>query len=116
MTTYGNRARLLLALFDMTQAGVTIELFSVSENAGLNLYRTLSELAVLGERGLVDPRKWRLTLSGLAVAASLDRRVRSERATLKSPATPAARVYTWSTKGKQSQGSVEQLVRRDLVA
>lgn len=116
MTTYGPRARLLLALFDMTQAGVTIDLFSVSENAGLNLYRTLSELAALGEKGLVDPRKWRLTLSGLALAASLDRRVRAERATLESPTMRPARVYTWSTKGKQSQSSVEQLVRRDLVA
>lgn len=113
MTTYGPRARLLLALFDMTQAGVTIELFSVAENAGLNLYRTLAELSVLGEKGLVDPRKWRLTLSGLAVATSLDRRVRADRTTNESP---AARVYSWSTQGKQTKGAVDQLIRRDLVA
>lgn len=121
MATYAPSARLLLALFDMVQAGENIELFSLSEVSGLNLYRTLSELDRLDRRGLVDRRRLRLTAAGLTVAVSLDRRdgVREAR-TVAAPMATVVRLSTSAVRKqavrKQSEGSVDQVFGQDLVA
>lgn len=116
MATYAPSARLLLALFDMVQAGESIELFSLSEACGLNLYRTLSELERLDRRGLVDSRRLRLTVSGLTVAVSLNRRDGVREARPK--AAPMATVVRLSTGAvrQQREGAVDEVFGRDLVA
>jgi hypothetical protein len=122
MTTYGPSARLLLALFDMLQSQEPVELFSLSETAGLNLYRTLAELQKLGERGFVDPRRLQLTLSGLAVAAALDRRSKLtgiKVASARRGQTPhGGRVYSLSPRPNREQleRTKQELLGRDLVA
>jgi hypothetical protein len=120
MVTFNPSGRLLVALFDLTQAGECIDLFSLSESAGLNLYRTLSELDSLGKRGLVDAGRLRLTIDGLAVATALDRRSRVERtaaseATGEVPRAGVLQLLPRSTR-QQPEGSQEQLFARDLVA
>lgn len=122
MTTYGPSARLLLALFNMLQSREPVELFSLSEAAGLNLYRTLAEVQKLGEKGFVDPRRLRLTLSGLAVAAALDRRSKLMGAKALSARTGQApqtgRVYSLSSRPNREQleCTKQELLARDLVA
>jgi len=65
------KSRVLRAVFTLIQDNEIIELFTVSEEAGLNLYRTLRELVELGEMGLLCPRRLRLTTQGLALAVAL---------------------------------------------
>lgn len=124
MTTYAPSGRLLLALFDMVQGSESIELFSLAEAAGLNLYRTLSELDRLDRRGLVDGRRLRLTAAGLTVAVSLNRRAaagtdqaQSQR-TRRGRSTPVATVVRLlPAAGRQEcQGSIDEVFERDLVA
>lgn len=114
MVTFNPAGRLLIALFDLTRSGEIIELFSLSESAGLNLYRTLSELDSLAKRGLVDAGKLRLTLAGVAVAASLDRRSRAQAARLDG----AAGVVQLSRRvpREQPERSEQELFARELVA
>ncbi len=124
MTTYGPRARILIALFDLVQAQAIIDIFTLSETAGLNLYRTLAELEALDARGLVDRRHLRLTLTGFTVAAALDRRAKldhlSRRGDTHASATQVApaRVYALSPRSnrEQPEGAQEQVLSRDLVA
>lgn len=120
MTTYGPRSRVLIALFDLTQTQATIDLFSLSETAGVNLYRTLAEVEALNAQGLVDRRRLRLTFAGLALAAALDRRAKLDRLSVRSGDVRAnrARVYPLSPRPnrQQAEGAKEQIVSRDLVA
>lgn len=67
MNTSDPKLRLLQALFALAQEGLPRDLFSVADEAGLNLYRTLKELAALSDAGLVCARRLTLTSSGLAV-------------------------------------------------
>lgn len=71
MTLMTPRARLICALFDMAQASENIDIFSLSEQAGLSVYRALATLDDLQTRGLCNARRLTLTLSGLAVARAL---------------------------------------------
>lgn len=123
MVTFNPSGRVLIALFDLTRVGENIDLFSVAEGAGLNLYRTLAELTALGERGLVDAGRLRLTLPGMAVAVSLDRRAHGRR---QAPATDAPKAHVATTTrvvplvpravAQQSEGPKQQVFTRDLVA
>lgn len=122
MTAYRPSARLLLALFDMLQSREPVELFSLAETAGLNLYRTLAELQKLGEKGFVDPRRLQLTLSGLAVAAALDRRSRltgvEASAARRGQTSQSGHVYSLSPRPNREQleRTKQELLSRDLVA
>jgi hypothetical protein len=71
MTSSSVARRLLVALFQMKQCNEIIELIGVCRRADVSVYSGLSNLQALGRAGLVDPRRLRLTLEGLAVAASL---------------------------------------------
>jgi hypothetical protein len=126
------RTRLLVALFDLAQASETTDLYMLAEEAGLNLYRTLSEVHSLSLAGFVDARRLRLTAQGFAVAVALSARLRSsdassvrrQAALSPEPSKPAqiSRAARRKPKGaldagrKQSQGSVRDLFERDLVA
>ena len=63
--------RLLTTLFVRSQNNDCIDLFVLSERAGASPYAVLRALAALAEAGLVDARRLRLTLSGLALASAL---------------------------------------------
>ncbi len=67
------RARLLCSLLSMSQDNETIDIFSLSEAAGLTLYQALKHLNILAQANLVDARRLRLTFNGLAVAAALSK-------------------------------------------
>ncbi len=73
MMTSDPRARLLINLLSASQQDETIDVFTLGEGSGLSLYQVLKHLNTLAEAGLVDARRLRLTLQGLAVAASLAR-------------------------------------------
>lgn len=60
------------ALLFLAQNDEPIDLFSLSEEAGTNLYRTLAALDELARAGWVDRGRWRLTLPGLAAAVALE--------------------------------------------
>lgn len=115
MVTFNSSGRLLVTLFDLTQTGATIDLFSLSAGAGLNLYCTLSELDSLAKRGLVDARRLRLTASGLAVAVSLDRRARSASASAAPKASGVLHLLSRAAR-EQRERPEQQLFNRDLVA
>lgn len=116
MVTFNPSGRLLVALFDLSQVGEVIDIFSLSENAGLNLYRTLSELDALEKRGLVDAGRLRLTLSGAAVAVSLDRRSRAKRSAVTQ--APGGDVFQLLPRAasEQPKRTEEQFFPRGLVA
>lgn len=65
-------SRVLSALLILAQNDEPIDLFSLSEEAGTNLYRTLAALDELAQAGWVDRARWRLTLQGLAAAVALE--------------------------------------------
>lgn len=110
MTTSSPSFRLLIALFDLMQSNEEIDLFSLAQASGLNLYRTLAELETASNRGLLDVRRMRLTMTGLALAASLDRRSRRDQ-------EACGRVYHLPEPGaEERQGAVEQMLPRVLVA
>jgi hypothetical protein len=125
---YAPRTRLLVALFDLAQASESIDLYSLAEEAGLNLYRTLSELHSLSGAGLVDARRLRLTALGLPVAVSLAARAKTESASpvpvRAASRTAVARVDVSFRKRRglsdasrqQAQATVRNLFERDLVA
>lgn len=71
MTPTHPSARLLLALLLLGQESEVIDLFSVSEEAGLTLFGALRGLSELAEQGLVSAARMRLTLSGLSLACGL---------------------------------------------
>jgi hypothetical protein len=62
--------RLLTTLFVRSQNNDCIDLFVLSERAGASPYAVLRALAALADAGLVDARRLRLTLSGLALASA----------------------------------------------
>jgi hypothetical protein len=63
--------RLLTTLFVRSQNNDCIDLLVLSERAGASPYAVLRALAALEAAGLVDARRLRLTLSGLALASAL---------------------------------------------
>jgi hypothetical protein len=65
------RKRLLAALFVRAQSNETINLFELTESSAASAYAVLKELDALARAGLVDARRLRLTLNGLAVASTL---------------------------------------------
>lgn len=71
MTLHSPRSRCLRALLMMSQTNANIDLFSLAQEAELDLYRTLRELSALHDQGLVDRRKLRLTMNGLIHAVRL---------------------------------------------
>lgn len=71
MNSQSTSRRLLVSLFEMSQSNEIIELIGLCQRADVNLYSGLSLLDRLGRAGLLDPRKLRLTLEGLAVCSSL---------------------------------------------
>lgn len=71
MTNLEPQERLLKALLLLSQANDSIDIFSLSQEAELDLFVTLRELAYLDADGLVDARRLRLTIAGLACAVPL---------------------------------------------
>jgi hypothetical protein len=65
------RKRLLVTLFVRSQNNEIADLFELSESSAASSYAVLKELDVLARAGLVDARRLRLTMSGLAVASAL---------------------------------------------
>jgi len=63
--------RLLTTLFVRSQNNDYIDLLVLSERAGASPYAVLRALSALQDAGLVDARRLRLTLSGLALAGAL---------------------------------------------
>jgi hypothetical protein len=62
--------RLLSQLFRRSQAGERIDIIDLAQEAGASLFAALKALDALERAGLVDARRLRLTLSGLALAAA----------------------------------------------
>lgn len=128
MMPHAPRTRLLIALFDLAQASEIIDLYSLAEEAGLNLYRTLSELHALSLAGLVDARRLRLTAAGLAVAVALNARFERWQTNASPSSRPGVaearrapdvkrRKVQPSDPGRQQpQGAVSEFFERDLVA
>lgn len=71
MTLTTPRARVLRAVFDLSRESEVIDIISISEEAGLSVYRALATLSDLEQRGMLDARRLKLTLKGVAVAAAL---------------------------------------------
>jgi hypothetical protein len=120
MMPHAPRTRLLVALFDLTQANETIELYSLADEAGLNLYRTLSEIHALSLAGFVDARRLRLTASGLALAVALNARLRVAPNVEGRPTVTAVpnmrRNKPLDAGSQQAQCTVRDIFQRDLVA
>jgi len=64
------RRRLLQALATASQGVDLFDLFEFSKQSRERPFRVLRALEELRARGLIHPRKLRLTLAGLAVAAA----------------------------------------------
>ena len=65
--------RLVACLFIWHQNNEVIDFMDLCTAARARPYAALKTLRALGEAGLVDPHRLRLTLEGLAVAAALVR-------------------------------------------
>lgn len=73
-------ARLLAELYRAGQGSESSDIFSLARAAGASLLVTLRALQALERAGLVDARRLRLTLPGLALAAAFSRRREEARA------------------------------------
>lgn len=81
MNVTEERIALLLALHDLAHLGGTVDLGTLAGRLGWGVGRVVRVLAALDDKGLVDRPRCRLTLAGLAVAATLDaHRAEAERA------------------------------------
>jgi hypothetical protein len=67
------RGRLLTTLFRRGQANENIDLFGLAESCACSPAEVRASLAQLAQAGLVDARRARLTLAGLACATALAR-------------------------------------------
>jgi hypothetical protein len=65
------RRGLLQALATLSQSGDNFDLFDLARASDQSLYVVLRGLEDLGSLGLVEQRRLRLTLAGLAVASAL---------------------------------------------
>ncbi len=65
-------ASLVVTLFDLSRLGLPADVGRIAGRLGIEAARVQRGLEVLDERGLVDVRRTRLTLAGLALAAQLD--------------------------------------------
>ncbi|HVZ31412.1 MAG TPA: hypothetical protein VG963_03250 [Polyangiaceae bacterium] len=72
------RKRLLAILFVRSQNNETTHIFDLAESSGASCCEVLLELRTLDRGGLIDGRRLRLTLRGLAVASALVRPSRRE--------------------------------------
>lgn len=68
--------RVLVALFRRCQRNENIDIFCLSQDCGASLFAVLKALQALDRKGLVDARRERLTLTGLALAAAVRKRRR----------------------------------------
>jgi hypothetical protein len=66
-------ARIAKELFRRAQADETSDIFDLAQACGTSLFSALKALQKLDTEGLVDARRLRLTLSGLAVVAAFSR-------------------------------------------
>lgn len=64
----------LLALFDLTRLGRAADADRLAGRLGLDREGIVEALAALDRAGLVDAGRVRMTMAGLALAASLDLR------------------------------------------
>lgn len=69
--------RVLVALFRRGQRNDSIDIFGLAQDCGASLVAVLKALKALDRKGLVDARRERLTLAGLAVAAAVRKRQRA---------------------------------------
>jgi hypothetical protein len=65
------RGRLLTILLRRGQTNVDVDVFELAASCRSSVYAVLKTLAELDGRGLVDARRLRLTLDGLALASAL---------------------------------------------
>jgi len=82
--------RLLACLFVWRQNDEIVDFMDLCAAVRARPYGVLKALRALGQAGLVDPRRLRLTLDGLAVAAALVR--------------PAARAEERAREAQQAPG------------
>jgi hypothetical protein len=66
--------RLLTQLFRRGQAGETIDIVTLADEAGTSVLAALKAMTALEGAGLADARRLRLTLAGLALAAAFSER------------------------------------------
>jgi Mn-dependent DtxR family transcriptional regulator len=66
-------ARIAKELFRRAQADESADIFDLAEACGASLFRVLKAVQKLDREGLVDARRLRLTLSGLALVAAFSR-------------------------------------------
>jgi hypothetical protein len=101
------RKRLLAILFVRAQNNETTHIFDLAESSGASFGEILLELRTLDRGGLIDERRLRLTLSGLAVASALLRPARRAPAPARhcSPAADPTPPRPALGSGTSSQGS-----------
>jgi hypothetical protein len=71
MNLHGPQARLLRALLLLSQSNAIIDIFQLAAEADMSLLKALRGVERLHQAGLVDRRRLRLTLAGLARAVPL---------------------------------------------
>jgi hypothetical protein len=71
MNLHGAHARLLRALLLLSQSNAIIDIFQLAAEADMSLLKALRGVEKLHQAGLVDRRRLRLTLAGLARAVPL---------------------------------------------
>jgi DNA-binding transcriptional ArsR family regulator len=81
------RARLLTHLFRKGQEGENTNLINLARSSGTSLLAVREALASLERAGLVDARRLRLTMNGLALTAAFSERGEQTRAARKAGRT-----------------------------
>jgi hypothetical protein len=71
MNENNRQARLLKVLLRRARDNEIINLFELAADCGQSVFVVLKSLSLLQEKGLVDARRLRLTLQGLAWASAL---------------------------------------------
>lgn len=72
MKTAEERIALILAVHDLARAGLSQDLGVLAGRLGWGVGRVARVLGALEQKDLVDRRRCRLTLQGLAIASALD--------------------------------------------
>jgi hypothetical protein len=107
MNLYDPKSRLLRALLLLSQANANIDIFQVAAEAELNLFAALRGIEALHRRGLVDRRRLRLTLAGLAAAVPLCPEARQIAVAQEQVERLPARVRDWLVPGLPQAGVLQ---------
>jgi hypothetical protein len=72
-------ARIAKELFRRAQANETTDIFDLARACDTSLFAALKAVDRMGREGLMDPRRLRLTLEGLALVTAFSREPAAER-------------------------------------